>query len=144
MPAKSFRVGRSRTGLGLFATATIRKGKEIVGYTGRRIRNDSAEAKERLGARYMFELDDKWTIDGSPRSNLGRYANHSCRPNAEAVMVEGRAIVLQARRTIEPGEEITYNYGREYFDSIIQPIGCKCASCAARKRRARKKRRNGH
>src|SRR6185436_19623754 len=144
MPQKSFRIGRSRTGLGLFATAVIRKGKEIVGYTGRRIRNESAEAKERLGAKYMFELDDKWTIDGSPRSNLGRYANHACRPNAEAVMVGGRAIVLCALRTIQPGEEITYNYGREYFSATIRPIGCKCASCARKRARKRKLSRARH
>jgi SET domain-containing protein len=144
MPARSIRIGRSRTGLGLFATAVIRRGKEIVGYTGRRIRNDSAEAKERLGAKYMFELDDKWTIDGSPRSNLGRYANHACRPNAEAVLVGGRAIVLRALRRIEPDEEITYNYGREYFNSIIRPMGCKCAACVRKRARKRKLSRARH
>jgi uncharacterized protein len=139
MPARPFRIGRSRTGLGLFATAIIRKGREIVGYTGRRIRNDSARAKERRGAKYMFELDDTWTLDGSPRSNLGRYANHACRPNAEAVLVDGRAIILRALRTIQPDEEITYHYGREYFDLIIRPMGCKCASCTVMKRSRRKR-----
>jgi SET domain-containing protein len=145
MPAKkAFRIGRSRTGLGLFATAVIRKGKEIVAYTGRRIRNDSARARENRGARYMFELNDTWTLDGSPRSNLARYANHACRPNAEAVMVDGRAIVLCALRRIEPGEEITYNYGREYFSAIIRPIGCKCAFCARKRARKRKLSRARH
>jgi SET domain-containing protein len=122
-----FRVGRSTTGLGLFSTMTIEKGDFIVEYTGPRIPN--AEVDLRPRARYFFELNSRWTIDGSPRSNVGRYANHSCRPNAEPVVSRGRIRIL-AKRRIQPGEEITYNYGKSYFDTFIKPSGCKCLSCS--------------
>ena len=73
-----------------------------------------------------------------------RYLNHSCRPNAKPVLRKGR-IVFVALRRIAPGEEITYDYGRDYFDAIIKPSGCRCAACRAKTaaRRSRRKRRVG-
>jgi uncharacterized protein len=76
----------------------------------------------------MFELNSQWVIDGSPRWNVARYLNHSCQPNAKPVVRKGR-IVFVALRAIEPGEEITYDYGREYFDYFIERGGCRCSSC---------------
>ena len=98
-----------------------------------------SEERERHGAKYMFELNRRWTIDGSSRWNVARYLNHSCRPNAKPVLRKGR-IVFVALRRIAPGEEITYDYGREYFDFFIKPSGCRCAACAAKARRSRRRR----
>ena len=128
MPAKSFRIGRSSAGLGLFATRPIAKQQFIVTYSGARIATAEAARREKCGAKYMFEIDGRWTIDGSSRRNLGRYANHSCRPNAEAVLRKGK-IVLVAVRDIASGDEITYDYGEDYFELFIKPIGCRCAAC---------------
>ena len=110
MPRRPFRVGRSDTGLGLFATEPIKKGAFIVAYRGRRITNAEADELEARGSRYMFEINSRWTIDGSSRRNLARYVNHSCRPNAEAVERK-KGIVYVARRRIRPEEEITVDYG---------------------------------
>jgi uncharacterized protein len=127
---KPYRIGRSRTGLGLFAAVSIAKGAFIVEYSGPRISTQEARAREtRRGARYMFEVNSRWTVDGSTRRNIGRYANHSCRPNAESVLANGK-VMLRAIRAIEPGEEITYDYGREYFELFIKPKGCRCVKCA--------------
>jgi SET domain-containing protein len=137
-----YRIGRSTTGLGLFATAPIRLGAFIVEYSGERIRTRDARARERTSrARYMFEINNRWTVDGSPRSNIGRYANHSCRPNAESALRRGK-VILRALRAIEPDEEITYDYGEEYFELFIKPKGCRCTKCAgdAKARRAKKRR----
>ena len=64
----------------------------------------------------MFEINSRWTIDGSSRRNVARYVNHSCRPNVEAIERRGGVIVYVARRRIKPDEEITVDYGRDYFD----------------------------
>ena len=128
MSSRSFRVGRSVTGLGLFATKLIKRAAYIATYRGRRISTEEAYERERRGAKYMFELDRRWTIDGSPRWNVARYLNHSCWPNAKPVVRKGR-IVFVALRSITPGEEITYDYGREYFDYFIAKGGCRCAAC---------------
>src|ERR1700758_5151271 len=108
MSSRFFRVGRSTTGLGLFATKLIERAAYIATYRGRRISVEEAERRERLGAKYMFELNSRWTIDGSPRWNVARYFNHSCWPNSQPITRKGK-IVIVALRTISPGEEITYN-----------------------------------
>ena len=123
-----YRVGRSRTGLGLFATAPIRKGALIVEYSGPRIPTREAHALERKGSnRYIFEINSRWSIDGSGRDNMGRYANHACVPNAAAELVRGR-MMLRAIRQISPGDEITYDYGKEYVTLFFKG-GCRCATC---------------
>jgi len=122
-----FAVKRSTTGLGLFATKRIAKGKKIVEYTGPRVPN---EVVDKSNGKYFFGVNKKWSIDGSGRDNLARYINHSCAPNAEAIITRDRVWIWSAK-TIEPGEEIAYDYGKEYFDGIIKDIGCKCAKCAS-------------
>jgi SET domain-containing protein len=133
MSSRSHRIGRSVTGLGLFATKSIRRGGYIATYRGRRISTEEAGRREARGARYMFELNSRWTIDGSPRWNVARYINHSCRPNAKPVGRKG-GIVIVAMRRIDPGEEITYDYGREYLDFFFKGGACRCAACGKRAR----------
>lgn len=125
-----FRLGRSSAGLGLFATVAFPAGARVIEYTGERI--TTAEA-DRRGGRYLFAVDDRWVIDARDRDNLARYINHACRPNCEARQV-GRRIWIYARRPIAPGEELTYHYGKVYFQTFIAPHGCRCAAC--RRRRA--------
>ncbi len=134
---KPYRVGRSATGLGLFATAPIAKGAFIVEYKGRRISTAEAARRETRGARFLYEIDRRWTVDGSSRRNIARYANHSCRPNAESDVVRGK-VILRAIKAIKPGDEITYDYGEEYFELFLEPIGCKCAKCGERRRKKRR------
>jgi SET domain-containing protein len=146
MSSRPFRLGRSSTGLGLFATKPIKRAAYIAAYRGRIISTEEADRREARGARYMFELTKRWTIDGSPRWNVARYINHSCRPNAKPIGRKG-GIAIVALRRIEPGEEITYDYGKEYLDYFLQNGGCRCAACrrkrALRRRRARRRRRPG-
>ena len=125
MPSKMVIVKRSETGLGLFAVTDIPKGTRIVQYTGERIRRDDIEKHK---GRYLFTLNEKWTIDGKSRTNLARYANHSCRPNAKSITTI-KTIWIIAKRKIKAGEEITYNYGKAYFNQFIKPHGCKCVKC---------------
>jgi hypothetical protein len=140
MPAtsnKPYRVGRSRTGLGLFATKPIKKGAKIVRYFGplldsRKKKDDAIENK------YLIELNGRWTIDGSVRRNIARYINHACKPNAESdVSPRKRKVVIRAIKKIEPGEEINYDYGTDYFKAYLKPIGCKCDACEKRRKKKR-------
>ena len=132
--SKPYRVGRSRTGLGLFATDFIPKGTRIIRYKGPMLNAKQAEEADNL---YLFEISGKWTIDGSPRKNIARYANHSCRPNAESdVQKKKRRVYIRAIKNIEPGEEITYDYGTDYFKTILKPLGCLCVKCEEKRKAA--------
>src|ERR1700729_3137203 len=136
MSARIFRIGRARTGLGIFAAKPIKRGAYIATYRGPPITNEEADRREARGARYLFTLNKRWTIDGSPRWNKARYCNHSCKPNARPV---GRyaGIVVVAYRAIEAGEEITYSYGEEYLQYFIENGGFQCTACI-RKRKLRR------
>jgi hypothetical protein len=141
MPAissrKPYRIGRSRTGLGLFATKPIKKGSEIIEYFGPLLdsRNKKHDAIEN---KYLFELNGRWTIDGSVRRNIARYINHACRPNAESdVQPRNRKVFIRAIKNIQPGEEINYDYGKDYFNEFLKPIGCKCDACEKKRKLAR-------
>jgi uncharacterized protein len=141
MPAissnKPYRIGRSRTGLGLFATKPIKKGTKIVRYFGPLL-DSRNEKHEGIENKYLFELNGRWTIDGSVRNNIARYINHACRPNAESdVSARKRTVVIRAIKNIEPGEEINYDYGTDYFKAYLKPVGCKCAACEKKRKKLR-------
>ena len=135
---RAFRIGRSRTGLGLFATAPIKKRAFIVQYKGRKLTTEQADKLEARGNCYLFEINSRWTIDGTSRKNLGRYVNHSCRPNAKAHTI-GHKVVIRAIKNIRTGAEITYNYGRDYLTNVITRRGCKCDKCRKKRADARAK-----
>src|SRR3954469_14081068 len=134
---KPYRIGRSRTGLGLFATKPIKKGAKIIRYFGPLL--DSKNPKhDAIENKYLFELNNRWTIDGSVRKNIARYINHACKPNAESdVSARKRRVVIRAIKNIAPGEEINYDYGTDYFKAYLKPIGCKCDACEKKRKKQR-------
>jgi len=134
---KPYRIGRSPTGLGLFATKRIKKGTRIIRYFGPLL--DSKKKKDdAIENKYLFELTNRWTIDGSIRENVARYINHACKPNAESdVRPRKRKVFIRAIKNIEPGEEINYDYGTDYFKAYLKPIGCKCVACEKKRKKKR-------
>jgi SET domain-containing protein len=115
-------VKRAKAGLGLFATRSFKKGDRIIEYFGRTISNAEAYTSR---SKYLFEVNTRKTVDGTTRKNIARYINHSCRPNCEPEIEQGR-IFIDAIRNIKSGEELSYDYGEEYFDEHIRPYGCRC------------------
>jgi len=123
-------VKRSSAGLGLFANKHFTKGELVIEYTGETVTD--AEAQRR-GGKYLFELNDNFTIDGTGRDNIARYINHSCKPNCEPQLNdEETRVFIYAKRKIAPEEELTYNYGKDYFTRVIKPLGCRCEKCRAK------------
>jgi len=118
-------VKRSITGLGLFATRDIPKGVCILEYMGNIINDEDATKSK---SRYLFEVSKNHNIDGSARSNKARYLNHACIPNCIVEKYRKRIFVLTAKK-IKVGDELTFDYGQEYFDEFIKPHGCRCATC---------------
>ena len=122
-------IKKSKTGMGLYAGEIIPRGVRVVEYTGERI---TPEIAEKRGGKYLFEVTDRITIDGKGRDNLARYINHCCKPNGE-MQNHRNKIFYYTKRKILAGEELSFDYGEEYFDEIIKPLGCLCISCESKK-----------
>lgn len=122
------KVIKSFAGKGILALEEIKKGRKIMQYIGRKISTKEADAKPN---RYIFEINSRWSLDGSPLWNVARYFNHACKPNAESVMEGTDRIFICAKKKILPGEEITFDYGKEYVKDYIKKGGCKCRQCIA-------------
>ena len=136
-----FEVRRSAVhGMGAFALRRIRKGSRIVEYLGERVSHAEAdrryESKEANDAHtFLFIVDSRTVIDAGVDGNDARFFNHSCNPNCESV-IEKRRVFIEATRTIEPGEEMTYDYQiqREEDDppGIDEVFACRCGFAQCR------------
>lgn len=136
-----FEIRRSAIqGRGAFATRPIRKGARIIEYTGERI--DQEEADERYDDgdmkrhhTFLFALDDGSTIDGAVGGNESRFINHSCEPNCAAYEQDGR-IFIEAKRAIQPGEELAYDYSyartRHTTKEDEELYACRCGAAKCR------------
>ena len=120
------RIGTSRiAGQGLFAAQDIKKGTTIIAYTGEKISKKESSKRLARGNAYIFELNDRWDIDGEGLNNTARYINHSCDPNC-VVEKTTRALWIVALRNIKSGEELSYNYG---YDAKKYICTCGANNC---------------
>jgi hypothetical protein len=138
MSRRSFRIGRSITGLGLFAVRPITKRQKIAEYKGPRVSPKESVRLERRGNLYLYENNPRVTIDGSPRSNIARYANHSCNPNAETYTYGGR-VFIRAYAKSNPTRN-HHDYGNDYLKRAIGRSQCKCSRVVASARKQREAR----
>lgn len=121
----ALKVRRGVDGLGLFTDGAISKGMYIIEYWGPILTDEEVELR---GGKYLFEIKKNKTIDGTDRINTARYLNHSCRPNCEVEIKKGR-VLIYAKRSIKPLEELCYDYGKEYWNEYIKSKGCRCVKC---------------
>jgi uncharacterized protein len=109
----------------VFAAERIPKNKRIIEYAGELITHrQSARREQRYlasGRIWCFNVNRRWVRDAAVGGNLARFINHACRPNCY-VQIVGRTIWIRAARTIEPGEELTYDYST----GGAAEIPCRC------------------
>ena len=109
-------------GNGVFATAPIARGEEIIEYKGTLMSHAEADAMYgdggETGHTFLFTLNDDYIIDANRKGNTARWINHSCAPNCRAVVEESPRgdrrrdrVLIEAIRAIKPGDELTYDYG---------------------------------
>jgi hypothetical protein len=115
-------------GIGGFVWVDLRKGQRIIEYMGPKLAKAKRQKELERDNPYLFTLDEDSDIDGSVMWNPARFLNHSCVPNCEAVMVRGR-IWIYARRRINAGEELTYNYGYRLAGYEERPCHCGASTC---------------
>ena len=125
-------------GTGIFATENITKNQAIIEYIGEKIskaegdKRSSERIKKYLkkkneGSVYIFELNKRYDIDGSPKYNNARYINHSCNPNCEVDIIKNQ-IWISSIKNIKKNEELSYDYGYSFDKDDYQDHICKCGS----------------
>uniref|UniRef100_A0A7G3AKS0 [histone H4]-lysine(20) N-methyltransferase n=2 Tax=Lutzomyia longipalpis TaxID=7200 RepID=A0A7G3AKS0_LUTLO len=118
-------------GRGVVATHAFTKGDFVVEYIGDLISNGEAGKREQIYAEdqnagcYMYYFKHKnvqYCIDATKESDkIGRLVNHSRNGNLITKIVDykGRPhLVLLAKEDIEPGKELTYDYGDRSKESL--------------------------
>ena len=110
-------------GRGVFATELIPKGTRLIEYKGEIITWAVADRRYADDGKngyhtFLFDIDGKKVIDAAVGGNDARWINHSCAPNCQAWIVEHASgdprkdrVMIEARRNIRRGEELTYDYG---------------------------------
>ena len=97
----------------MFAVERIRSKARIVEYAGELISQEESARREqrylKQGRIWCFNVNRRWVRDAAVGGNVARFINHSCRPNCY-IQIVGRTIWIRAKRTIEAGEELTYDY----------------------------------
>jgi SET domain-containing protein len=123
-------------GYGVFAARRIRKGTTIIEYLGDRVSHAQADARyddkdPNDNHTFLFTVDAKTVIDAGVNGNEARYINHGCDPNCESTTVSKR-IFIEAIRTIQPGEELSYDYQiqRDNDDApnVDEIYACRCGA----------------
>ena len=125
-------------GSGVFSTKYIKKNTKIIQYIGEKVTRaeGNIRSEKRLkkflnskedGSVYIFELNSKFDIDGSPLYNKARYINHSCNPNCE-VDIKNNEIWISSIKNIKKGDELSYDYGFEFDEDDFMDHKCKCGS----------------
>jgi hypothetical protein len=123
-------------GKGVYATQRIRKGMRIIEYLGDRITHEEADDRYKAkgqddGHTFLFVVSDRIVIDAGVGGNDARFINHRCAPNCDTVIEDDR-VFIEAVRTIEPGEELGYEYGLTW-ESTDDPeelanYACRCGA----------------
>lgn len=147
-------------GRGVFARRAIEEEEQIIEYLGERISHEEATSRYddesvRRHHTFLFTVDDDVCVDGSRGGNEARFINHSCDPNAYA-LIQKKRIFIRALRSIAPGEEILYDYwystDPDYTDEDLRrlyPCRCGAEKCrgtlaAPLKKKARSKAKRAH
>jgi|TARA_B100001059_G_C17805023_1_gene568585 SET domain-containing protein len=125
-------------GTGIIADKNIKKNVKIIQYIGEKVTKKEGDkrSEERIkkyintkneGSVYVFELNKKYDIDGSPLYNKARFINHSCEPNCE-VEIENDEIWIKSIKQIKKGDELSYDYGYPFDKDDFSDHPCKCGS----------------
>lgn len=119
------KVKKSNAGKGLFTLEDIPKGVCVIEYIGKVV---PEKEQYTIKSKYLFGIGKNGMINGNIPENTAKYINHSCRPNCEIDEHKGRIYVF-TRKKVLAGEELNYDYGKEYFDEYFKNGGCRCEKC---------------
>ena len=137
--ASSRRIQTRRSGVhgkGVYAVTDLAEGETLIEYVGEVITWDEALNRHPHDPQdpnhtFYFHIDENHVIDAKHGGNSSRWINHSCAPNCEAEIDEGR-VFIRALRNIAAGEELFYDYGlvidEPYTPKLKAQYPCWCGA----------------
>lgn len=116
-------------GQGVFMTGPLRARHKVGEIGGTYI--SLREGRRRIHKQniYIVEISDTEAVDASFDTSGLKYVNHSCAPNAR-LQVRNRRIEIFAIRDLNPGDELTVDYGTTHHEGTLP---CKCGAPNCRK-----------
>ncbi len=127
-PGKTLAIRAVRNGRGIVALKAFRRGAVVCEITGKIVTAEEVwrywDIDPRLGEN-CFRYDADHYLD--PDGRIGRFANHSCNPNA-GIVKKGRRLVLKAIAAIAPGAEVTHDYSTLLGADDVWKMRCNCGA----------------
>ena len=123
-------------GKGVYALVDLAEGESLIEYVGEIITwtealNRHPHDPSDPNHTFYFHIDEEHVIDAKVGGNSSRWINHSCDPNCEAEIDEGR-VFIRALRNIAAGEELFYDYGlvidEPYTPKLKAQYPCWCGA----------------
>lgn len=127
-------------GWGLYADCRFTSGDIVAEYIGEYISNAIADVREKYYRKqriqdYQFRVNENVVIDATLKGGYARYINHSCQPNCVARILEGEPpnvhlmrVMIIAKKDIEAGDELTYDYHFPLETDLANRVPCNCGS----------------
>ncbi|MEM9366876.1 MAG: SET domain-containing protein-lysine N-methyltransferase [Planctomycetota bacterium] len=109
-----------KCGFGAFAVRRFLPGELVIEVTGQLLKKSEYD-----GSDYVMELSDELYLEPT---TPGAFLNHSCSPNCELIQLTDESLGVVAICNIEPGTELTFDYGWEAFDWTPK-CHCGTANC---------------
>lgn len=127
-------------GLGGFASRRIPAGTRLIEYAGERLTPKQADERypddeSTRHHTFLFAIDNDIVVDAAVNGNDARFINHSCDPNCDAVIEDGR-IWIETIRDVEVGEELAYDYAyildERHTPAAKRRFPCHCGAANCR------------
>ena len=112
---------------GLYAGEDVPANRKVIEYTGEKLNPRQRKQREQESSKYLFILDDYWTLDGAVGGSGAEFINHSCNPNLVTRILKGH-ILYFSRRQIRKGEELTIDYNYDDTDELVKCV-CGAKNC---------------
>jgi len=121
LPNLSIRFIDDQIGYGVFAESDLKPNTFIGEYTGLlRKREKRRDQKNSYCFEYLIgeTIDTPLTIDARDQGNHTRFINHANDANCDLILIfnyEVMKIIIYTNRFVSKGEQITYDYGTDYW-----------------------------